>query len=97
MAMYYANLGFAQIDFTGVDYSSSSEQQMVAGTYAKTAEAIRSNKMLVLVNLAMVDENVSFPISPVPVSGFISSDGNIYLNSSLATGMTISPDDKYSR
>lgn len=97
MAMNYANLGFAQIDFTGVDYSSSSKQQMIAGTYAKTVEAIKNNKMLVLVNLAMVDENVSFPISPALVSGFIGSDGNIYLNSSLATGMTISPDDKYSR
>lgn len=99
MAMNYANLGFAQVDFTGVDYDSVEEnQQLLAGTYAKTAEAIKSNKMLVIVNLVMVDEDVTIPISPIPASGYISPDeGNIYLNCAFGSGITISPDDKYSR
>lgn len=96
--MNYANLGFTQIDFTGVDYNAPDEQQqMITGTYAKTVEAIKSNKVLVIVNLVMVDEDVTIPISPIPASGYFSPGGNIYLDCAFGSGITISPDDKYSR
>lgn len=49
--MNYANLGFCQIDMSGAYVNVVSEQQMVAGTYAKVLEAIKNQKIIVLVNL----------------------------------------------
>lgn len=50
MAMNYANLGFAQVDFTGVDLSLATAQQGVIGNYSKCIEAINNEKIIVGVN-----------------------------------------------
>lgn len=50
MAMNYANLGFAQIDFTGVDLSLTDAQQGIVGNYSKCIEAINNGKIIVGVN-----------------------------------------------
>ena len=92
MAMNYANLGFAQVDFTGVDCEVETEQQMVAGTYAKLVDAINNGKILVVVNIAYSSGTIN---SPVVSSAYVDEDG-VWLTASDLSDKTfvIDSDDK---
>ena len=88
MAMNYANLGFAQIDFTGVDLSLTDAQQGVAGNYSKCIDAINNGKIIVGVNMYYN----SIKYSPSVLAG---SDAGDYI--SLDEGENtyhLYPDDK---
>ena len=92
MAMNYANLGFTQIDFTGVDCEVETEQQMVAGTYAKLVDAINNGKILVTVNIVYSSGNINSPV----VSNAYCNEGVVYLTASDISEKTfvITSDDK---
>lgn len=86
--MNYANLGFAQIDFTGVDTSQSTAQQGIAGNYSKCIDAINNGKIIVIVN--MVYDDIKY--SPSVVSG--NDDGEYITLSTGTNDYYVYPDDK---
>lgn len=88
MAMNYANLGFAQVDFTGVDLSLETVQQGVAGNYGKCIEAINNGKIIVGVNRYYDTTKMSTTV----LNG--SNEGDYINLSDGVTGYHIYPNDE---
>lgn len=86
--MNYANLGFAQVDFTGVDLSLETAQQGVAGIYSKCIDAINNGKIIIGVN--MYYDAVKY--SPSAMTG--NDDGDYITLSSNTSIYHVFPDDK---
>lgn len=86
--MNYANLGFAQIDFMGVDLSLETAQQGVAGIYSKCIDAIDNGKIIVGIN--MYYDDVKY--SPAVMRG--NDDSDYVILESGTSIYHVFPDDK---
>lgn len=66
--MNYANLGFCQIDMSGIDLTTHTEQQLPTGTYNKIFDGIKNGKIIVLVNCKYTIDEAQFNYSGMIVT-----------------------------